>query len=63
MATVLDFRAPDGRIRTRSLAPRAPKSAEIVIFPGIRIERWTERRPAQPEPQNRRKARAPATTD
>jgi hypothetical protein len=63
MATVLDFRAPEGRIRTRNLAPRPAKSAEIVIFPGIRIERWPDPRPARPEPHSRRKARAPVTTD
>ncbi|MGD9804748.1 MAG: hypothetical protein AB7E81_23210 [Hyphomicrobiaceae bacterium] len=41
MATILEFRASDERF----LRPRHHKSgsAEIVIFPGIRYERWRER--------------------
>jgi len=41
MATILEFRASDEKL----LRPRHRKSgsAEIVIFPGIRYERWRER--------------------
>ena len=42
MATILEFRAskekPPRKIRRR----RARRSAEIVIFPGVRYERWSE---------------------
>ncbi|MEZ5816287.1 MAG: hypothetical protein R3D44_04315 [Hyphomicrobiaceae bacterium] len=41
MATILEFRASDaGTKRSRH---RSGGSAEIVIFPGIRYERWLER--------------------
>jgi len=42
MATILEFRASD----EKQLRPRHRErgsSAEIVIFPGIRYERWRER--------------------
>lgn len=42
MATILEFRASDERpLRLRRRKSGA--SAEIVIFPGIRYERWRER--------------------
>jgi hypothetical protein len=41
MATILDFRALPGRPAT--VATRTPEAtAEIVIFPGIRYERWDD---------------------
>lgn len=40
MATILEFRCPSSRTTPASAAPGA--TAEIVIFPGIRYERWPE---------------------
>jgi hypothetical protein len=44
MATILQFRRPKG------LEPRVDKTldrplGDIVIFPGVRIERWAKRNP------------------
>lgn len=45
MSSILQFRAPDSRVgRTPARRPiRRTVSAEIVIFPGVRIERDTPR--------------------
>jgi hypothetical protein len=56
MATILDFPQggtdPDG---TRARAGRSHgDTAEIVLFPGVRYERWEE--PPQPSKPRRRKA-------
>ena len=57
MATILEFRAlsqkPQRPIRRR----RIRRSAEIVIFPGVRYERWSE---PQAQPGN---TQAPASLD
>lgn len=39
MVHVVDFRSPVRRTNARSANAR-PGSAEIVIFPGVRYERW-----------------------
>lgn len=39
MATILEFRASIQETSQRSQRHQ-PRSAEIVIFPGIRYERW-----------------------
>lgn len=46
MATILEFRATD---EDSSVRPRRRKgrTAEIVIFPGVRYERWREAEPAR----------------
>jgi hypothetical protein len=41
MATILEFRASDERPPRRRRSESGP--AEVVIFPGIRYERWRER--------------------
>ena len=41
MATILEFRASDERLSRPRRNTSGP--AEIVIFPGIRYERWRER--------------------
>ena len=56
MATILEFRASSVK-PPRKIRRRNRRSAEIVIFPGVRYERWTEPQ-AQPAP-----AATPATHD
>lgn len=41
MATILKFRVRTTRKRSTGGA-RQPRSAEIVIFPGVRYERWDD---------------------
>ncbi len=41
MGMVVEFRQQSGRM-SAPVAAMGGKSAEIVIFPGIRIERWSE---------------------
>ncbi|MDX2159018.1 MAG: hypothetical protein SFW09_21145 [Hyphomicrobiaceae bacterium] len=41
MATILEFRASGEELRQRPTR-RIGRSAEIVIFPGIRYERWQD---------------------
>lgn len=67
MATIIEFPAE----RTRSAGERlSGAEAEIVIFPGIRVEYWRDlERPKEPEPptesatpktRKRRSKKAPA---
>ena len=46
MATILKFRASDDDGTTRSRR-RKGRTAEIVIFPGVRYERWRDTEPAK----------------
>jgi len=39
MAQILSFRTPEYRSSEGS-APRAGVPAEVIIFPGVRYERW-----------------------
>ncbi len=41
MGMVVEFRQQSGRMNA-PVGAMGGKSAEIVIFPGIRIERWSE---------------------
>ena len=41
MATILEFRA-SSEPKKPAGGRRKPRSAEIVIFPGVRYERWTD---------------------
>ena len=56
MATILEFRASSQK-PARPVRRRIRRSAEIVIFPGIRYERWNE---PQAQPGN---TQAPAALD
>jgi hypothetical protein len=47
MGTIVEFRAVPGRAVTPP-GVLSGKSADIVIFPGIRIERWEEKPPEAP---------------
>jgi hypothetical protein len=40
MATILEFRGSERAPASRGADPRGRKSAEVVIFPGVRFERW-----------------------
>lgn len=58
MATILAFRQ---QMRADTLAsvcePRAMMPAEIVLFPGVRYERWEDMPPTSPKPRKRAKKR------
>lgn len=41
MAQILSFRTPEFR-SSEGTSPRAGVSAQVIIFPGIRYERWDE---------------------
>lgn len=41
MAQILSFRTPEFRSNEGS-GPRAGVSAEVILFPGVRYERWDE---------------------
>ena len=41
MAQILSFRTPEYRT-SDSPGPRAGVSAKVIIFPGVRYERWEE---------------------
>jgi hypothetical protein len=59
MGIIVEFKPVQGR----AIAPPgmlANRSAEIVIFPGVRIERWEETPPEAPEQQPRKSGRAAA---
>jgi hypothetical protein len=55
MATILEFRASFDEMTPRPRR-RKSRSAEIVIFPGIRYERWHDSEPT-PEPKRASTAR------
>ena len=57
MATILEFRASSQKPARPVRRRRIRRSAEIVIFPGIRYERWNE---PQAQPGN---TQAPAALD
>ena len=41
MAQILSFRTPEYR-SSGGTSPRAGVAAEVIIFPGVRYERWDE---------------------
>ena len=41
MAQILSFRTPEFR-SSEGTGPRAGISAQVIIFPGLRYERWDE---------------------
>jgi len=58
MADILAFRQRDGSERaTRRRARRAP--AQIIIFPGVRYERWSDI-PPSPKPKRGKSGRRAA---
>jgi hypothetical protein len=65
MVTILEFRQPEVD-REESDAARAPvkhpkgRSAEIIIFPGVRIERHTKPETPSAEPKTRKRRKRTA---
>lgn len=53
MATIIEFRAAEGRDGPR---PLEAKEGEIIIFPGVRIERQVEEVEA-PRPRKRERGK------
>lgn len=56
MASILEFRAPALQCRQINGNGMAAGTADIVLFPGVRYERWAdgEREPAKPNTSRRR---------
>lgn len=52
MASILEFRQPALQCRQVTAKTAGAASADIVLFPGVRYERWTE---AQPQPTKSRR--------
>lgn len=40
MADILDFRPAEGKLGRRAAGAAGASPCEIVIFPGVRYERW-----------------------
>lgn len=51
MATIIEFRGSERAPAARGAGVQGRKSAEVVIFPGVRFERW-ERTAADPAAAN-----------
>ncbi len=49
MATILKFR-PAGDDGRRRVGDATDRGCEIVLFPGVRYERWAEPQVARPSP-------------
>lgn len=57
MASILEFRPPEFEGR-REVARREPAGpADIVLFPGVRYERWAEGAPEPAKPRRRARRR------
>jgi hypothetical protein len=55
MASILEFRQPALQSRQVTTKSDAAGSADIVLFPGVRYERWGEGEPAKPRRRARRR--------
>ena len=53
MASILEFRPPTLEGRQAAVKAEATGSADIVLFPGVRYERWAEA-PSEAEAPRRR---------
>lgn len=65
MVTILEFRQPDIDRAGQDAAPSSVKqpegrSAEIIIFPGVRIERHKEPEMSSAAPKTRKRAKRAA---
>lgn len=54
MAQILSFRTPEFRSADNSAERRDAAPAEVILFPGVRYERWSEVN-ASPPPANVRR--------
>lgn len=57
MASILEFRQPAFGIRRATAKHEAAGPADVVLFPGIRYERWTEAPPEPAKPRRRARRR------
>lgn len=57
MASILEFRKPAFEFRRTSAKGEEAVSADIVLFPGVRYERWTEAQPESTKPRRRARRR------
>ena len=55
MADILDFRPADDKTGRRARHTAQASGCEIVIFPGVRYERWEDDGGNNPTPQPKRK--------
>ena len=68
MVSILEFRRPDGSVPTRKAEGKVDKlprghSAEIIIFPGVRIERRSNDGDGDRPARGAKRARRPARAD
>jgi hypothetical protein len=59
MATILTFRPGEMRRDARGLGSAAT-SAEVIVFPGVRYERWNEAGEAQAQLAGATRKRSPS---
>jgi hypothetical protein len=57
MATIHRIETATARRKTDKAADSTAASAEIILFPGVRYERWSEAHGVAPQPKSRRKQR------
>lgn len=57
MASILEFRQPALQCRQGTGKTAGAASADIVLFPGVRYERWTEGQPQPTKPRQRARRR------
>jgi hypothetical protein len=55
MSSIIEFRCRPATV-DEGVAHAATRSADIIIFPGVRIERWNEA-DAEARPKRRQRAR------
>ncbi len=53
MATILDFRPAEGKIGSSQSGEGRRSPCEIVIFPGVRYERWETSPPPAAVPKSK----------
>ena len=44
MAQILSFRTPEFRSGSSAASRHQDRSAEVILFPGVRYERWADER-------------------
>ncbi len=57
MASILEFRPPVFEGRQEAARREQAGPADIVLFPGVRYERWTDSAPEPAKPRRRARRR------
>lgn len=57
MASILEFKPPAIDVRRASATGAPTATADIVLFPGVRYERWAESPPDAEKPRCRARRR------